>query len=102
MEIKGTIKEIFAEQVISEKFKKREFVLTDNSSQYTQEILIQCTNDKCELLDKVQVGSYVVAHINLRGRGWTNKEGVTKYFNTLEAWRLEFNAIEEKTEESPF
>lgn len=25
---------------------------------------------------------------NLRGRPWTNKEGVTTYFNSLVAWRV--------------
>ena len=37
MEVKGTNKAIFAEQVISDKFRKREFVLTTNDK-YPQEI----------------------------------------------------------------
>jgi len=101
MEIKGTVKEIYQEQVISDKFKKREFVVTDNSSQYPQDLLIQCTNDKCDLLDKIKVGAYVRVHINLRGRGWTSpKDGITKYFNTIEGWKIDFNEQEEPAVEN--
>ena len=27
--------------------------------------------------------------INLRGREWVNKEGETKYFNSIQGWRIE-------------
>ncbi len=45
MEVTGNITQIFEEQVISEKFKKREFVITTNE-QYPQEIIIQLTQDR--------------------------------------------------------
>ena len=42
------------------------------------------------MLDSVRVGDELKVHFNLRGREWTSpKDGVTKYFNTLEAWRIE-------------
>ncbi len=89
MEITGTIKVKGNAQQVSEKFKKREFVLTDNSSQYPQFILFELTQDKCALLDNFSQGDEVKVHFNLRGREWTNKEGQVKYFNSLQAWRLE-------------
>jgi len=77
------------EQVVSEKFRKREFILTDNSSQYPQYISFQCTQDRCSLLDSVNVGDTITVHFNLRGREWTSPQGEIKYFNTLEAWKID-------------
>ncbi|MNK91916.1 hypothetical protein D3C87_1120330 [compost metagenome] len=34
------------------------------------------------------VGEEIEVSFNLRGRPWTNKEGVTTYFNSLVAWRV--------------
>lgn len=89
MQITGIIKVKKDEQNVSEKFKKREFVLTDNSTQYPQYISLQLTQDRCSLLDQVQVGENVVVHFNIRGREWTSPQGEIKYFNTLEAWKID-------------
>lgn len=89
MDITGILKVKSEEQQVSEKFKKREFVLTDNSSQYPQHISFQLTQDKCNLIDQYAVGSEIKVHFNLRGREWTSPKGEIKYFNTLEAWRIE-------------
>lgn len=91
MDITGILKVKGEAQQVSEKFKKREFVLTDNSSQYPQHISFQLTQDKCNLIDPYTVGSEIKVHFNLRGREWTSPQGEIKYFNTLEAWRLEGN-----------
>jgi hypothetical protein len=74
---------------VSEKFSKREFVLTDNSSMYPQDILFQLTQDKCALLDAFNPQQQLEVSFNLRGREWTSPQGEVKYFNTLEAWRIE-------------
>ena len=87
--ITGILKVKNPEQQVSEKFRKREFVLTDNSSQYPQHISFQLTQDKCSLLDSYKIGDEVKVYFNLRGREWTDKQGATKYFNSLEAWKLE-------------
>lgn len=85
----GTIKVIQDTQRISEKFQKREFVVTDTTSMYPQDILFQATQDKCNLLDTFQVNDSVEVSFNLRGREWTSPQGEVKYFNTIEAWRIE-------------
>ena len=92
MDITGILKVKGEAQQVSEKFKKREFVLTDNSSQYPQHIAFQLTQDKCSLIDQYAVGSEIKVHFNLRGREWTSPQGEVRYFNTLEAWRIEGNA----------
>jgi hypothetical protein len=86
--INGTLKVANATQVISEKFSKREFVI-ETTDQYLQQVMFQLTQDKCNLLDAFKVGNQLEVSFNLRGREWTNPQGEVKYFNTLEAWRLE-------------
>ena len=85
----GTIKVIQDAQRISEKFQKREFVVTDTTSMYPQDILFQATQDKCTLLDSFQANDSVEVSFNLRGREWTSPQGEVKFFNTIEAWRIE-------------
>lgn len=92
MDITGILKLKTEAQQVSDKFRKREFVLTDNSSQYPQHISFQLTQDKCSLLDQYNVGDEIKVHFNLRGREWTSPKGEIKYFNTLEAWRIEGGA----------
>jgi hypothetical protein len=84
----GTVKVVNPTQVISEKFSKREFVI-ETQDQYPQLVMFQATQDKCSLLDNVQQSSQVEVSFNLRGREWTSPAGEVKYFNTLEAWRIE-------------
>lgn len=85
----GSIKVIGQEQQVTEKFSKREFVVTDTSSQYPQDIMFQLTKDKCSVLDQFIEGENVEVSFNLRGREWISPQGEVKYFNTLEAWRVE-------------
>ncbi|MFI5148913.1 MAG: DUF3127 domain-containing protein [Bacteroidia bacterium] len=88
--ITGTLKVKSNEQQVSEKFKKREFVLTDNSSQYPQHISFQLTQDKCSLIEAYKPGDEIKVFFNLRGREWKSpKDGEIKYFNSLEAWKIE-------------
>lgn len=88
MEVQGKIKFIGITEAVSDKFRKREIVLT-TAEQYPQHISLQFTQDKCDLLDKYSLGENVVVNINLKGREWTDKTGVVKYFNTIEGWRIE-------------
>jgi hypothetical protein len=86
--LSGTLKVINATQVISDRFSKREFVV-ETQDQYPQLILFQATQDKCALLDNFQQNEQVEVSFNLRGREWTSPQGEVKYFNTIEAWRIE-------------
>lgn len=89
MEITGTVKVKNSKVQVSEKFKKREFVIVDNSSQYPQFIQFQLTQDRCSLLDGVKEGDEIKVSFNIQGREWKNPQGEIKYFNSLTAWRLE-------------
>ena len=74
-------------------FRKREVVVT-TEEQYPQHILVEFVQDKCDLLDKFQVGQPVKIGVNLRGREWVNPQGETKYFNSIQGWRIESLASE--------
>jgi hypothetical protein len=88
-EVKGTIKEIKVTQVVSEKYKKREFVLT-TEDKYPQDVLFQLSQDNCDLVNIFKAGDKVTLAYNLRGREWVNPQGETKYFNTLEVWKMNY------------
>jgi hypothetical protein len=85
----GTVKLINETQQVTEKFSKREFVVSETSSMYPQDILFQATQDKCSILDNVKENDQIEVSFNLRGREWTSPTGEVKYFNSLEAWRIE-------------
>lgn len=87
-ELTGTLKLKRDEQRVSDSFKKREFVVTDNSTNYPQHILFQLKQDKCRLLDDYNPGDEVKVGFFISGREW-QKDGVVKYFTSLDAWRLE-------------
>ena len=89
MEVTGTLKVKFDTQKVSDRFQKREFVLTtEASTPYPQQVSFQLTQDKVNLLDQYNVGDEMKIQFNLRGREWNGPQGI-KYFNTLEAWRIE-------------
>ena len=89
MEVQGRIKMIGETQTFgSNGFRKREIVVT-TEEQYPQHILVEFIQDKTDLLNNYEVGQNVKININLRGREWVNPQGETKYFNSIQGWRIE-------------
>jgi translation initiation factor IF-3 len=88
MTLQGNIKRILPEQVVSEKFKKREVHVEIPDPQFSQVVSIEFTQDKTSLLDNFAEGQQVEIAINLRGREWTNPQGEIKVFNTLQGWKI--------------
>jgi hypothetical protein len=92
-EINGRLAEIFETQKVSDRFMKREFVLEIKSTgatgyEFVDFIKFQATQDKCSMLDQVNINDTVKVSFNLRGRKW-EKDGQVSYFTNLEAWRIE-------------
>jgi hypothetical protein len=100
MEVTGKIKVVNPEQQISASFKKRELVVTTDE-QYPQHIMVEFTQDKCDLLNNYNVGEDVKVSINLRGREWVSPQGETKYFNSIQGWRIEKLAAEGQAPSAP-
>jgi len=93
--VTGTIKFIGETINVTEKFSKRDLVITDQSM-YPQDISFQVSQDNCQLLDPFVNGDLIEVSFNLRGREWINPTtGEVKYFNTLDAWKIEvMNAVD--------
>lgn len=89
MEIRGKVHEIGATQQVTESFKKRDLILAyAENPQFVEYIRFEATQDRVSIFDNIAVGEEVEVSFNLRGRPWTNKDGITTYFNSLVAWRL--------------
>jgi len=85
----GILKVKSPEVKVSEKFKKREFVLTDNAQSYPQTILFQLTQDRTSLIENAKVGDEVTVHFLLKGREWKNPQGEIKFFNSLDVFKID-------------
>lgn len=88
MEIKGKVHFIAEVKTISDKFRNRELVI-ETSESYPQFIPIQAVNDRVSLYNGLSVGDSISVSVNVRGRKWVSPQGDTKYFISLEAWRIE-------------
>ncbi len=90
MEIQGKLLEISDTVQIKETFRKRDFVLEySDNPQYPEYVKFECIQDKCDMLDNYAVGQDVTVSFNLKGRKWVDPQGETKYFNSLQAWRMQ-------------
>jgi hypothetical protein len=89
MDIKAKLIEKSDTQKVSDRFQKREFVVEfAENPQYPEFVKFELIQDKCDLLDSYEVGQELEVHFNLKGRKWVDPQGQTKYFNSLQAWRL--------------
>jgi hypothetical protein len=91
-EISGKLIEVYPTTTISDKFKKREFVIekteTKNGFDFVDYVKFQLIQDKCNLTDLFKKGDMIKVSFNLRGRKW-EKDGNVNYFTNLEAWKIE-------------
>jgi hypothetical protein len=100
MKVIGRLLEIQETQQVSDNFRKRMFILEHaENPQYPEYISFELIQDRCDLLDSFQTGQDVEISFNLKGRKWVNPEGATKYFNALQAWRIE--AVAPGTSQAP-
>lgn len=83
LKVKGGVKQV------SDRFRIREFVLTDDAPSYPQTIQFQLTQDRCSIIDNVKIGENLMVHFQLKGREWTNPQGEIKYFNSLDVFKIE-------------
>lgn len=101
MEVKGKVLIVGETQEIgSNGFRKKELVLElEGNTDYPQSVKFELHGDKCDL--EIQKDKFISANINIRGRKWTNPQGVDVYFNTLVIWSFkelnEENAVSEQS-----
>ena len=59
-QIESQVPKAFEAQQVTERFRKREFVLAVNDNpKYPQQIKFQLTGDRCEQLDGIQEGTWI-------------------------------------------
>lgn len=90
MQIQGKIHATFEAAQITERFRKREFVLElEAASRYPQYVMFQLTGNRCDALDGFEAGQEVAVEFSLRGREWTSPKGEVRFFNSLEVWSID-------------
>lgn len=92
LEVIGKLIEKGPTMQVSERFKKREFVLdiTEevNGNAYPNFAKLQAVQNRCEILDGFNEGDMVKVSFNIRGNKW-EKDGKVNYITSLDAWRIE-------------
>ena len=90
MQISGKICEIEDEVRTSPTFKKRTFVIEySNNPMYVDYISMELVQDRCSILDNFQKGDDVNVFFNLRGKKWVDNDNKVRYFNHIQAWRID-------------
>lgn len=87
IKIKGKVVSVGDTMVKSDKFKKRELIVS-TLGEYPQTFAIEFINDNEEKLDLITKDDVVEVDVNLRGRLWTNTQGDDKCFISLVGWKI--------------
>ncbi|MBP5589534.1 MAG: DUF3127 domain-containing protein [Bacteroidales bacterium] len=91
-ELTGKVIDIQPVQQVSEKFRKREFVIEkqENSSTaiFVDYVKFQLVQDKCDLINDSFMNTEVKVSFNIKGNKW-ERDGKVNYFTNLDAWRIE-------------
>ena len=92
LEVTGKLLVKYDTQQVSEKFKKREFVLElaeeINGNIYTNFAKMQLVQNKCDIIDRFNEGDAVKVSFNIKGNKW-ERDGKVNYITNLDAWRIE-------------
>ena len=87
-EITGKIIDIFPVNQVSDKFRKREFVIerkeTGGSALFIDYIKFQLLQDKCDLINESFMNEEVKVIFNIKGNRW-ERDGRVNYFTNLDA-----------------
>jgi hypothetical protein len=91
-EITGKIIDILPVNQVSDKFRKREFVIEKKESGsgavFVDYIKFQLIQDKCDLINESFLNEEVRIWFNLKGNKW-ERDGRVNYFTNLDAWKIE-------------
>ncbi|MCK5169955.1 MAG: DUF3127 domain-containing protein [Bacteroidales bacterium] len=91
-EITGKLIEKYNFIQVNDRFKKRDFVIEKTESnggmEFTEHIKFQLTQDKCNLVENIEINDEIKVSFNIRGKRW-EKDGKVSYFTNLDAWRIE-------------
>jgi hypothetical protein len=91
-EITGKVIEIYPTVQVSDKFKKREFIVEKKESGgaavFIDYLKFQLVQDKCDLINESFLQEEIKIYFNLKGNKW-ERDGKVNYFTNLDAWKIE-------------
>jgi hypothetical protein len=91
-EITGRVIDISPVNQVSDKFRKREFVIekkeAGGGAVFIDYIKFQLIQDKCDLINESFLNEEVKIWFNLKGNKW-ERDGRINYFTNLDAWKIE-------------
>ena len=91
-EITGKVIDISPVNQVSEKFKKREFVVekkeTGGTAVFIDYIKFQLLQDKCDIINESFMNEDIKIWFNVKGNKW-ERDGKVSYFTNLDAWKIE-------------
>ena len=103
-EITGKVIDISPVNQVSDKFKKREFVIekkeTGGSAVFIDYIKFQLIQDKCDLINESFINEEVKIWFNLKGNKW-ERDGKINYFTNLDAWKIEKAFSQDRDQDAP-
>ncbi len=85
--VNGKIISISDIVVISEKFRKRDFVI-ETEENYPQKLKLQLVQDKVDIIDKYKIGDSIEANINIKGKEWVGSNGIPTILMSLDVWSM--------------
>lgn len=89
MQVTGIVVRVLAMKVSGANDFKSRAVHIKTNEQYPQVLSIDFNQGNVTLLDNLLAGTTVKIDINLKGREWSNPEGLVSVFNTLIGWKIE-------------
>jgi hypothetical protein len=91
-EISGKVIDISPVNQVSDKFRKREFVIekkeAGGAAVFIDYIKFQLVQDKCDLINESFLNEEIKIWFNLKGNKW-ERDGKINYFTNLDAWKIE-------------
>lgn len=103
-ETTGKVIDISPVNQVSDKFRKREFVVekkeAGGSAVFVDFIKFQLIQDKCDLINESFLNEEVKIWFNLRGNKW-ERDGKINYFTNLDVWKIEKLSPAERETSAP-
>ncbi len=87
--ISGTVK--FVDEVRefgSNGFRKHQVVIETGDGRWENPIPVEFTKENIDLSKNLKVGDQVTVESRINGREWSGKDGVTKWFTSINAHKL--------------
>ena len=103
-EITGKVIDIAPVNQVSDKFRKREFVIekkeAGGAAVFIDYIKFQLVQDKCDLINESFMNEEIRIWFNIKGNRW-ERDGKINYFTNLDAWKIEKVSAQPANQRNP-